>query len=314
MFDPEPACKTLFGPVLRAYYHKYVHSILTLPPPKVSLTKPSQANLAPLYSQLLICIWHHGVLCGQLGQALFVNNCALQVFSKPVQGLLNLLNLLNQVPDCMIGVKLLTIMPWGPWILQEFIFIIYVKKVVFFCLECRKEEGFYLAMLMILGLNWFSHIFLMQIGIVLDIIVSGKRKGSLWSSGFSGTFLYPPRCKGQHVDIYKLNFVSEASETIYLNCCYYLCLTCFFVHLLIIFFVSYLFQVLAWFPRTFAQDFMDLLPTMLSQESAVEVSTNIGPRHTIYCMINHRNNQYYMYAFLSETEQKTKKFLWMSYF
>ena len=232
MFDPEPACKTLFGPVLRAYYHKYVHSILTLPPPKVSLTKPSQANLAPLYSQLLICIWHHGVLCGQLGQALFVNNCTLQVFSKPVQGLLNLL---NQVPDCMIGVKLLTIMPWGPWILQEFIFIIYVKKVVFFCLECRKEEGFYLAMLMILGLNWFSHIFLMQIGIVLDIIVSGKRKGSLWSSGFSGTFLYPPRCKGQHVDIYKLNFVSEASETIYLNCCYYLCLTCFFVHLLIIF-------------------------------------------------------------------------------
>lgn len=30
MFDPEPACKTLFGLVLSAYYHKYVALYLTI--------------------------------------------------------------------------------------------------------------------------------------------------------------------------------------------------------------------------------------------------------------------------------------------
>lgn len=205
-------------------------------------------------------------------------------------------------------------MSWGPWILQEFIFIIYVKKVVFFCLECRKEEGFYLAMLMILGLNWFSHIFLMQIGISLGYYCVWEKEGQLVELWVFWDVPVSPKMQGTTCGHLQIKFCVRSFRDniskLLLLFMSYLFLCAFINH----FFVSYLFQVLAWFPRTFAQDFMDLLPTMLSQESAVEVSTNIGPRHTIYCMINHRNNQYYMYAFLSETEQKTKKFLWMSYF
>ena len=38
-------------------------------------------------------------------------------------------------------------------------------------------------------------------------------------------------------------------------------------------FVMYTVQILAWFPRTYVKEFMDLLPAMLNKDTVVEVVT-----------------------------------------
>ena len=43
-----------------------------------------------------------------------------------------------------------------------------------------------------------------------------------------------------------------------------------------------IFKVLAWFPRTFLREFMELLPAMISEKTYMEVS----PHSSVFCSVN----------------------------